>query len=70
MFMNISEKDVLDVRIASDPIIIKSAGSMSIEKKASRLAPIPSKLLPVSSAEITIKNFPSARVYTKKTKSH
>ena len=39
---------------------IKNAGSTSIEKNASRFAPIPSKLLPVSRAEIIEKNFPNA----------
>ena len=39
----------------------KKAGSTSIEKSASRLAPIPSKELPVSRDAIMLKNLPKAR---------
>ena len=45
-----------------DAIIIKKAGSTIVEKQASLEAPIPSKLLPVSSAEIIEKNFPKPKV--------
>ena len=54
---------------AKEPINIKNAGSTSIEYKASRLAPIPSKLLPVSSAEMIIRNLPNASTYANITKS-
>ena len=38
-----------------------SAGSASAEKNASRLAPMPSKLDPVSKAEIIVKNLASPK---------
>ena len=59
--LNICKKEVRPVRSPSVPIRMKKAGSASIENRASRLAPIPSKLLPVSSAAIMQKNLPSAR---------
>jgi len=46
--------------MAKDAIRIKKAGSSSMEKKASRFAPIPSKLLPVSRAAMIEKNLPRA----------
>lgn len=57
------------MNMAKVAIRMKKAGSMSIEKNASRLAPIPSKLLPVSRAAIIEKNFPSPIRYAKKIKS-
>ena len=54
-------KRVWPVNKARVPIIIKNAGSTIVENVTSLLAPIPSKLLPVSSAAITVKNFARAR---------
>ena len=45
-----------------EPIKIKKAGSTIVEKQASLEAPIPSKLLPVSNAESSEKNFPKANI--------
>ena len=45
------------VRATIEPIKIKNAGSTIVEKQASLLAPIPSKLLAVSIAPINAKNF-------------
>ncbi|MND00938.1 hypothetical protein D3C83_197290 [compost metagenome] len=44
---------------AKDPSSRKKAGSANMENRASRLAPIPSKLLPVSMAEMMEKNLPA-----------
>ena len=55
-------KELLFVCATTEPIKIKNAGSTIVEKQASLEAPIPSKLLPVSNAARSEKNFPKPNI--------